>query len=278
MKTGNLLTHAAILICTAAVIFPIYYTLIASTHSTSEILSPPLSLLPGRDTVANYWDVLAEGTGRAGFVPLTRIMLNTAVVAILIATGKIVISILSAYAIIFFRFPLRIFCFWMIFLTLMLPVEVRIVPTYQVIVDLGLVDTFGGLTLPLIASATATFLFRQFFLTIPDALVEAARVDGAGPLRFFWSILLPLSRTNIAALFIITFIYGWTQYLWPLLITNDNQMTTIVIALKKMVSFGDSDTEWSKVMVTAVLSMIIPIAVIVLGQRWFIKGLVEVEK
>jgi sn-glycerol 3-phosphate transport system permease protein len=200
------------------------------------------------------------------------------VVAILIATGKIVISILSAYAIIFFRFPLRILCFWMIFLTLMLPVEVRIVPTYQVIVDLGLVDTFGGLTLPLMASATATFLFRQFFLTIPDALVEAARMDGAGPLRFFWSILLPLSRTNIAALFIITFIYGWTQYLWPLLITNDNQMTTIVIALKKMVSFGDSDTEWSKVMVTAVLSMVIPIAVIVLGQRWFIKGLVEVEK
>jgi sn-glycerol 3-phosphate transport system permease protein len=205
-------------------------------------------------------------------------MLNTAVVAILIATGKIVISILSAYAIIFFRFSLRILCFWMIFLTLMLPVEVRIVPTYQVIVDLGLVDTFGGLTLPLMASATATFLFRQFFLTIPDALVEAARMDGAGPLRFFWSILLPLSRTNIAALFIITFIYGWTQYLWPLLITNDNQMTTIVIALKKMVSFGDSDTEWSKVMVTAVLSMVIPIAVIVLGQRWFIKGLVEVEK
>jgi len=160
----------------------------------------------------------------------------------------------------------------------MLPVEVRIVPTYQVIVDLGLVDTFGGLTLPLMASATATFLFRQFFLTIPDALVEAARMDGAGPLRFFWSILLPLSRTNIAALFIITFIYGWTQYLWPLLITNDNQMTTIVIALKKMVSFGDSDTEWSKVMVTAILSMVIPIAVIVLGQRWFIKGLVEVEK
>jgi sn-glycerol 3-phosphate transport system permease protein len=278
MKPGSLLTHAAILICTAAVIFPIYYTLIASTHSTSEILSPPLSLSPGRDIVANYWDVLTEGTGRAGFVPLARIMLNTAVVAILIATGKIVISILSAYAIIFFRFPLRILCFWMIFLTLMLPVEVRIVPTYQVIVDLGLVDTFGGLTLPLMASATATFLFRQFFLTIPDALVEAARMDGAGPLRFFWSILLPLSRTNIAALFIITFIYGWTQYLWPLLITNDNQMTTIVIALKKMVSFGDSDTEWSKVMVTAVLSMVIPIAVIVLGQRWFIKGLVEVEK
>jgi sn-glycerol 3-phosphate transport system permease protein len=196
MKTGSLLTHAAILICTAAVIFQIYYTLIASTHSTSEILSPPLSLSPGRDIVANYWDVLAEGTGRAGFVPLARIMLNTAVVAILIATGKIVISILSAYAIIFFRFPLRILCFWMIFLTLMLPVEVRIVPTYQVIVDLGLVDTFGGLTLPLIASATATFLFRQFFLTIPDALVEAARMDGAGPLRFFWSILLPLSRTK----------------------------------------------------------------------------------
>ena len=198
--------------------------------------------------------------------------------ALAIAAGKIVISILSAYAIVFFRFPLRMVFFWMIFITLMLPVEVRILPTYKVIVDLGLIDTYTGLTLPLMASATATFLFRQFFLTIPGELVEAARVDGAGPLRFFRDILLPLSRTNIAALFVILFIYGWTQYLWPLLVTNDNQMNTIIIGLRKMISFADADTHWHLVMVTTILAIIPPILVVVLMQRWFVKGLIETEK
>jgi sn-glycerol 3-phosphate transport system permease protein len=168
--------------------------------------------------------------------------------------------------------------FWMIFITLMLPVEVRIVPTYRVIVNLGLIDTYTGLTLPLMASATATFLFRQFFLTIPGEIVEAARVDGAGPLRFFRDILLPLSRTNIAALFVILFIYGWTQYLWPLLVTNDNQMTTIIIGLRKMISFADADTPWDLVMVTTIFSILPPIAIVVLMQRWFVKGLIETEK
>jgi len=199
-------------------------------------------------------------------------------VALAIAVGKIVISILSAYAIVFFRFPLRMAFFWMIFITLMLPVEVRIVPTYQVIVSLGLIDTYTGLTLPLMASATATFLFRQFFLTIPGELVEAARVDGAGPFRFFKDFLLPLSRTNIAALFVILFIYGWTQYLWPLLVTNDNQMNTIIIGLRKMISFADADTQWHLVMATAILALIPPIIVVVLMQRWFVKGLIESEK
>ena len=204
--------------------------------------------------------------------------MNTTIVAVAIAAGKIVISILSAYAIVFFRFPLRMVFFWMIFVTLMLPVEVRILPTYKVIVDLGLIDTYTGLTLPLMASATATFLFRQFFLTIPGELVEAARVDGAGPLRFFKDILLPLSRTNIAALFVILFIYGWTQYLWPLLVTNDNQMNTIIIGLRKMISFADADTQWNLVMVTSILAIIPPVLVVVLMQRWFVKGLIETEK
>ena len=195
-----------------------------------------------------------------------------------IAIGKIVISILSAYAIVFFRFPFRMTFFWLIFITLMLPVEVRILPTYKVMVDLGLIDTYTGLTLPLMASATATLLFRQFFLTIPGELVEAARVDGAGPLRFFKDILLPLSKTNIAALFVILFIYGWTQYLWPLLVTNRNDMNTIVIALKKMISFADADTEWHLVMVTCMLAIVPPILVVVLMQRWFVRGLVETEK
>lgn len=198
--------------------------------------------------------------------------------ALAIAVGKIIISILSAYAIVFFRFPGRMVFFWLIFITLMLPVEVRILPTYKVMVDLGLIDTYTGLTVPLMASATATLLFRQFFMTIPGELVEAARVDGAGPWRFFKDILLPLSKTNIAALFVILFIYGWTQYLWPLLMTNRNDMTTIVIGLRKMISFADADTEWHLVMVTCILAILPPILVVVLMQRWFVRGLVETEK
>jgi sn-glycerol 3-phosphate transport system permease protein len=184
----------------------------------------------------------------------------------------------AAYAIVFFRFPMRMVCFWLIFITLMLPVEVRILPTYKVMVDLHLIDTYAGLILPLIASATATLLFRQFFMTIPNELLEAARVDGAGPWRFFRDILLPLSMTNIAALFVILFVYGWTQYLWPLLVTNSSSMNTIVIALKKMVSFADADTPWNLVMVTSVLAIAPPVLVVVLMQRWFVKGLVETEK
>ena len=216
-------------------------------------------------------------TGAFG-VDVWTLLFNTTVVALGIAIGKIIISVLTAYAIVFFRFPFRMTFFWLIFITLMLPVEVRILPTYKVMVDLGLIDTYAGLIVPLIASATATLLFRQFFLTIPGELVEAARIDGAGPWRFFKDILLPLSRTNIAALFVILFIYGWTQYLWPLLVTNRNDMNTIVIALRKMISFADADTEWHLVMVTSMLAIIPPVLVVVLMQRWFVKGLVETEK
>jgi sn-glycerol 3-phosphate transport system permease protein len=221
---------------------------------------------------------LFGGIGRIGGVNVWTLLFNTTIVALAIAIGKIVISILSAYAIVFFRFPFRMTFFWLIFITLMLPVEVRIMPTYKVMVDLGLIDTYTGLTLPLMASATATLLFRQFFLTIPGELVEAARIDGAGPWRFFKDILLPLSKTNIAALFVILFIYGWTQYLWPLLMTNRNDMNTIVIALRKMISFADADTEWHLVMVTSMLAIVPPILVVVLMQRWFVRGLIETEK
>jgi sn-glycerol 3-phosphate transport system permease protein len=260
------------------VAFPIYYTFVASTHSLQTILRPPLPLLPGPDFFKNYSEALFGGVGRIGGVAVSTLLWNTLVVALGVAIGKIIISILSAYAIVFFRFPFRMVFFWLIFITLMLPVEVRILPTYKVMVDLGLIDTYFGLIVPLIASATATLLFRQFFLTIPGELIEAARVDGAGPWRFFKDILLPLSRTNIAALFVILFIYGWTQYLWPLLVTNDNQMNTIVIALKKMMSFADADTEWHLVMVTAMFAIMPPILVVVLMQRWFVRGLVESEK
>lgn len=260
------------------VVFPVYYVFIASTHSTQTILRPPLPLLPGPEAVANYRDAFSGGLGRIGGVSLWRLLGNTTLIAVGIAVGKIVISMASAYAIVFFRFPLRMAAFWLIFITLMLPVEVRIQPTYKVMVDLGLIDTYGGLILPLIASATATLLFRQFFMTIPDELLEAARVDGAGPWRFFRDILWPLSLTNVAAIFVIQFIYGWTQYLWPLLVTNSNEMNTIVIALRKMISFADAETPWNLVMVTSVLAILPPLLVVVLMQRWFVKGLVETEK
>ncbi|SMH50885.1 sn-glycerol-3-phosphate ABC transporter permease UgpE [Mesorhizobium australicum] len=272
------IAHLVLILGIVVVAFPIYYTFVASTHTLQTILRPPLPLLPGAEFFRNYAEALFGGVGRIGGVPVGTLLFNTTVVALAIAIGKIFISILSAYAIVFFNFPFRMTAFWLIFVTLMLPVEVRILPTYKVMVDLGLIDTYTGLTLPLMASATATLLFRQFFLTIPGELVEAARVDGAGPWRFFKDILLPLSRTNIAALFVILFIYGWTQYLWPLLVTNDNQMNTIVIALRKMISFADADTEWHLVMVTCVLAILPPILVVVLMQRWFVKGLVETEK
>lgn len=277
-KAGIYVAHAILILGIVIVAFPIYYTFVASTHSLQTILRPPLPLLPGDRFVENYSEALFGGVGRIGGVSVTTLLFNTTIVALGIAIGKIIISILSAYAIVFFRFPLRMVFFWLIFITLMLPVEVRILPTYKVMVDLGLIDTYTGLIVPLIASATATLLFRQFFLTIPGELVEAARVDGAGPWRFFKDILLPLSRTNIAALFVILFIYGWTQYLWPLLVTNRNDMNTIVIALKKMISFADADTEWHLVMVTSMLAIVPPILVVVLMQRWFVRGLVDTEK
>src|SRR5690606_16486159 len=255
-RSSRFTAHAILIIGLLIVAFPIYYTFVASTHSLQTILRPPLPLLPGGRFWENYTTALFGGIGRIGGVDVSTLLFNTTVVALAIAIGKIIISILSAFAIVFFRFPLRMFFFWVIFVTLMLPVEVRILPTYKVMVDLGLIDTYTGLTLPLMASATATLLFRQFFLTIPGELVEAARVDGAGPWRFFKDILLPLSKTNIAALFVILFIYGWTQYLWPLLMTNSNDMNTIVIGLKKMVSFADADTQWHLVMVTAMLAIL----------------------
>lgn len=275
---ASLVSHLVLVIGILIVALPIYYTFIASTHTSVEIVRPPMALTMGEHFLDNYAEAMGGGVERVVGVSLERLLFNSTVVALAIALGKIVISFLSAFAIVFFRFPLKMLFFWMIFITLMLPVEVRILPTYKVIVDLGLIDTYAGLTLPLMASATATFLFRQFFLTIPGELVEAARIDNAGPFRFMRDILLPLSATNIAALFVILFIYGWTQYLWPLLVTNDAKMNTIVIGLRKMMDFTDASTPWNYVMVTAILAIIPPILVVVLMQRWFVKGLVETEK
>lgn len=260
------------------VAFPLWVTFVASTLTLDQILSVPMPLMPGDQFFNNYSQVLTAGSTKGASAPVGRMMLNSSIMALVIAVGKIAISIISAFAIVYFRFPLRNFFFWMIFITLMLPVEVRIIPTFKVVADLGMLDSYAGLTLPLIASATATFLFRQFFFTIPDELAEAARMDGAGPMRFFWDVVLPLSKTSIAALFVIQFIYGWNQYLWPLLITTQESMYTTVIGIKRMISGGDAATEWNLVMATAILAMVPPALVVILMQRWFVKGLVETEK
>ncbi len=271
--------HALLALGIAFICLPLWITFVASTHTEARIALSPAPLWIGDALIENYRAVLLQGLGGgANAPPVWPMMVNSLIMAVVIAVGKIAVSILSAYAIVYFRFPFRMGFFWLIFVTLMLPVEVRILPTYEVIASLDMLNSYSGLTIPLIASATATLLFRQFFMTIPNELLEAARVDGAGPWRFFKDILLPLSRTNIAALFVILFIYGWTQYLWPLLVTNRNDMNTIVIALKKMVSFADADTEWHLVMVTSMLAILPPILVVVLMQRWFVRGLVDSEK
>ncbi|MCG5240992.1 sn-glycerol-3-phosphate ABC transporter permease UgpE [Azospirillum doebereinerae] len=275
----DLVPHIVLIVGVLIFAFPIYVTLIGSTWDSATIGRGNLPLTPGGEALVNYGQAWSESHGaRASYTPVRVMLLNSLVMALTIALGKIAISIISAYAVAFFRFPFRMAFFWMIFITLMLPVEVRIIPTYKVVADLGLIDSYAGLTIPLIASATATLLFRQFFLTIPDELVEAAKIDGAGALRFFVDVVLPLSKTNIAALFVILFIYGWNQYLWPLLITNSADMETIVIGITKMIGTGEAANDWNLIMATTVLAMLPPIAVVVLMQRWFVKGLVDSEK
>ena len=259
--------------------FPLYLAFVASTHTAQDIVQVPMPMVPGSNFWQTYHDALfGGGAGAGSTAPVARMMWVSFVTAMVITVGKIAISLLSAFAIVYFRFPFKGICFWLIFITLMLPVEVRIGPTYQVVSNLGMLNTYAGLTVPLIASATATFLFRQFFLTVPDELVEAARVDGAGPMRFFKDILVPLSRTSVAALFVIQFIYGWNQYLWPLLVTTSEDMYPVVIGIKRMLAGGDAGNEWNIVMATALLAMLPPAFVVVVMQRWFVKGLVDTEK
>jgi sn-glycerol 3-phosphate transport system permease protein len=272
-------SHAVMLLGVLVVAFPVYITFVASTHTAQEIVQTPMPLLPGGQLVHNYLAALTGSEkGPGSGAPVGRMMWVSLVTALVISIGKIAISLLSAFAIVYFRFPFRMFFFWAIFVTLMLPVEVRIFPTYQVVSDLGMLNTYAGLTIPLIASATATFLFRQFFMTVPDELVEAARMDGAGPMRFFKDVLVPLSATSIAALFVIQFIYGWNQYLWPLLMATHEDMYPVVIGIKRMISGGDAAQQWNLVMATAMLAMIPPALVVILMQKWFVKGLVDTEK
>jgi sn-glycerol 3-phosphate transport system permease protein len=273
-------SHLILILGVVIVCFPIYMTFIGSTQTAQQISSSnPISLLPGNNFFESYRFALFGGKTEAGatVAPALPMMGISLASALIIAIGKIAISILSAFAIVYFRFPAKNLVFWMVFVTLMLPVEVRIGPTYEVVSDLRMLNSMSGLTVPLIASATATFLFRQFFMTVPDELVEAARMDGAGPMRFFKDVLLPLSKTSMAALFVIQFIYGWNQYLWPLLVTTDEKMYPIVMGIKRLI-FGEVYIEWNVVMATAILAMLPPAVVVILMQKWFVKGLVDTEK
>jgi sn-glycerol 3-phosphate transport system permease protein len=277
----KVLAHLLLALGVVIVAFPLYVTFIASTQTAEQIAQQvPMSMLPGGNLIESYRVALFGGQTATGarVAPVAPMLWTSFVSAMVIAIGKIAISLLSAFAFVYFRFPGRELCFWMVFITLMLPVEVRIGPTYEVVSGLGMLNTYAGLTIPLIASATATFLFRQFFLTVPDELVEAARIDGAGPMRFFRDVLVPLSATSIAALFVIQFIYGWNQYLWPLLVTTDETMYPIVMGIRRMISAGDASNEWNVIMATAILAMIPPALVVLLMQKWFVKGLVDSDK
>jgi sn-glycerol 3-phosphate transport system permease protein len=272
-------SHVVLIMGVLAVLFPLYVAFVASTQTAEQSAMSPISLIPGTELLNNYGTVLFKGaSGNVSAPPVLNMLWVSLATALIIAIGKISISMLSAFAMVYFRFPGRGLFFWMIFVTLMLPVEVRITPTYQVVSDFGMLNTYAGLTVPLIASATATFLFRQFFLTVPDELAEAARIDGAGPLRFLKDVLWPLSRTNVIALFVIMFIYGWNQYLWPLMIATQQDMYPIGIGIKTLISGGDSAVEWNMVMATMMLAMLPPGLIVVVMQKWFVKGLVDSEK
>ena len=273
----DIFSHTMLIVGVLVVLFPLYVAFVAATLDDQQVFQVPMTLVPGGHLWDNIRHIWQGGVGTLK-VPFSMLLLNSVIMALAITCGKIVVSVLSAYAIVYFRFPLRSLFFWLIFMTLMLPVEVRIFPTVEVISNLNLLDSYTGLTLPLMASATATFLLRQFFMTLPDELLEAARIDGAGPMRFFWDIVLPLSKTNLAALFVITFIYGWNQYLWPILVTSDVSMSTAVAGIRSMISTSGAPTQWNQVMAAMMLTLIPPLAVVLLMQRWFVRGLVDSEK
>ncbi|WP_312152462.1 sn-glycerol-3-phosphate ABC transporter permease UgpE [Atlantibacter hermannii] len=273
----DIFSHCMLILGIAVILFPLYVAFVAATLDNKAVFETPMTLIPGGHLWENLSHIWVHGVG-ANSAPFGLMLFNSLVMALTITVGKIAVSVLSAFAIVWFRFPLRNLCFWMIFITLMLPVEVRIFPTVEVLARLDLLDSYTGLTLPLMASATATFLFRQFFMTLPDELIEAARIDGASPMRFFRDIVLPLSRTNLAALFVITFIYGWNQYLWPLLIISDIHLGTAVAGIKGMISTGEGSTQWNQVMAAMLLTLIPPVVIVLVMQRAFVRGLVDSDK
>lgn len=273
----DIFSHVMLILGILTILFPLWVAFVAATLDNQQIFQVPMTLIPGTQLWHNLREIWLHGVS-SNSAPMSVLLLNSTLMALGITVGKITVSMLSAFALVWFRFPLRNLVFWMIFITLMLPVEVRIFPTVEVVANLKLLDSYSGLTLPLMASATATFLFRQFFMSLPDELLEAARIDGAGPMRFFRDIVLPLSRTNLAALFVITFIYGWNQYLWPILITSETRMGTAVAGIRSMISSGEGTTQWNLVMAAMLLTLIPPVVVVMVMQRAFVRGLVESEK
>jgi sn-glycerol 3-phosphate transport system permease protein len=269
---GSLIVHALLIACIAVVVFPLYFAFVVSTQDLQQVVQRPPRLLPSSHLLENYVEAWHKAS-------MGRMLFNSAVMAVTVAVGKIIISMLSAFAVVYFDFRGRMLCFWMIFVTLMLPVPVRLMSTYEVVGTLGWINSYQGLTIPLMASATATFLFRQFYLTIPNEMAEAAQLDGAGPLRFLFAFLLPLSWANIAALFVVLFIFGWNQYLWPLMITTTEAMRTVVIGLEQIIPRSGTELPtWNLIMAGAMMALLPPVAIIIFMQRWFVKGLVEAEK
>lgn len=301
------LAHVVLILGVVVTLFPLWIAFVASTHPIQNLMAGRFPLLPGNQLIENYGQVLFQGQSEGSGIPAMQMMMNSAIMAIGIVVGKMTVSFLAAFAIVYFRFPGRNVFFFLIFITLMLPVEVRIVPTYDVVSNVmgpvqallevtrldrvieaiagievnlrwRLLNTYTGLILPLIASATATFLFRQFFQTVPDELIEAAQMDGAGPMTFMWRILLPLSQTNMAALSVILFLYGWNQYLWPLLVAQQDRYLTIVVGIQRIVNTAESQPIWNQAMALSILALLPPVLVIIFMQRLFLKALIDTEK
>lgn len=280
MHRTRILDHVILSVGVFIMVAPVVVAFMTSTHEAADIHRNGLSLTWGGHFAETYQTVLTREGGFTGKVTGFNMMLNSMILGLGFATGKIVLSMLAAYAIVYFRFPLATFFFWVIFTTLLLPLEVRILPSYEVMNALKLTNTYTGLIVPLLASATGTFYFRQFFKSVPDELLEAARIDGAGPFKFFIDVLVPLSRTMMAAIFIIMFVYGWNQYLWPTLMTTDEGFFTLVRGIKQilLVWVGSQIPEYNEAFALAILAMLPPVAIVVIFQRWFIKGLTESDK
>lgn len=272
--------HLILILGCLLMVTPVVVAFMTSTHEAAEIHSRGLMLAWGDNFADTYGEVLTKEGGFTGEVTGARMVMNSFILGIGFALGKIALSMIAAYAIVYFRFPLATFSFWVIFTTLLLPLEVRIVPSYQVMSNLGLLNSYTGLIVPLLASATGTFYFRQFFMSVPDELLEAARIDGAGPFKFFIDILVPISRPMMAAIFIIMFVYGWNQYLWPMLMTTDERFYTLMRGIKSILQvwIGSQIPDYNEAFALAVLAMLPPVALVVIFQRWFIKGLTESDK
>lgn len=274
-------THMILITGAIFLTLPVWVAFASSTHSAESILRDGLQFWPGGHFLENYKQVLFVEGGVMKKVTALQMTGNSLILGIGFSVGKVVISMLAAYAIVYFRFRAAVPLFWLIFMTLLLPLEVRIIPSYKVVADLGLLDTRTGLILPLIASATGTFFFRQFFRSVPDEILEAARLDGATPWRFFIDILVPLSKTMIAAILIIMFVVGWNQYLWPLIMTTKEENYTLVIGIKQIyqvLAEGGELPQFQKAFALTILATLPPVLVVLVFQKWFVKGLVESEK